>query len=131
MRAEFFKPDEAARIVGTADWDGAGLHIEAKDDEARLALSRVFRPTPVTVDDPSLRASGTSGPVVLPPGSLSWFLAAARIRAPAEGLSVRIRPGGKASMGWDPAGAYRTFGEALERREGSNRESPLHFSQAF
>ena len=47
MRAEFFKPDEAARIVGTADWDGAGLHIEAKDDEARLALSRVGKRTDV------------------------------------------------------------------------------------
>jgi len=127
VRAEFFKPDAASEVVGAADWNGAGVRIDTGGDEALLALSRVFRPTPVAVDDPSLRAPGASGPVVLPPGSLSWFLAAARIRAPAEGLSVRIRPGGNASMGWDPAGAYRTFGEALERRERSTRESALPF----
>ena len=96
MRAEFFKPDAASEVVGAADWNGAGVRIDTGGDEALLALSRVFRPTPVAVDDPSLRAPGASGPVVLPPGSLSWFLAAARIRAPAEGLSVRIRPGGTA-----------------------------------
>ena len=119
MRAEFFKPDSPDHIVGVARWDGAGVRIEADDDAARAVLSRIFRPTAISVDDPALRTAGATGPVVLPPGSLPWFQAAARTRSQAEGLSVRLVPEGRATMGWDPAGAYRTFGELIERKERS------------
>ena len=117
MRAEFFKPDSPDHIVGVARWDGAGVRIE--DDAARTVLSRIFRPTAISVDDPALRTAGTTGPVVLPPGTLRWFQAAARTRSQAEGLSVRLVPEGTMAMGWDPAGAYRTFGEVIEQRERS------------
>lgn len=119
MRAEFFKPDSPDHIVGVARWDGAGVRIEAEDDAARTVLSRIFRPTAISVDDPALRTAGTTGPVVLPPGTLRWFQAAARTRSQAEGLSVRLVPEGTIAMGWDPAGAYRTFGEVIEERERS------------
>ena len=117
MRAEFFKPDSPDHVLGMARWDGAGVHIEAKGQAARTVLSRIFRPTAISVDDPALGAAGATGPVVLPPGSLRWFQAAARTRSQAEGLSVRLVPEGTMTMGWDPAGAYRTFGEVAERKE--------------
>jgi hypothetical protein len=93
------------------------VRIEAADDAARTILSRIFRPTAISIEDPALRTPGATGPVVLPPGSLPWFRAAARTRSPAEGLSVRLVPEGRMSMGWDPAGAYRTFGEVIEQKE--------------
>jgi hypothetical protein len=117
VRAAFFKPDSPDHIVGIATWDGAGVRIEAADDAARTVLSRIFRPTAISIDDPALRTAGASGPVVSPPGSLPWFQAAARTRSPAEGLSVRLVPEGRVTMGWDPAGAYRTFGEVIEQKE--------------
>jgi hypothetical protein len=117
VRAEFFKPDSPDHIVGVARWDGAGVRIEAEDDAARTVLSRIFRPTAISVDDPALRTAGTTGPVVLPPGTLRWFQAAAGTRSQAEGLSVRLMPEGTMAMGWDPAGAYRTFGEVFEQKE--------------
>jgi hypothetical protein len=80
------------------------------------ALERIFRHIPVVLDDPSLRTVGTSGPVLLQPGSLRWFQAAARIRGWKEGLVVRFVPEDPGAMGWDPAGAYRTFPEAIERK---------------
>jgi hypothetical protein len=53
--------------------------------------------------------------VVLEPGSVRWFLAAARNRAPAEGLGVRFAAEPNTRMGWDPAGAYRPFQTVMER----------------
>lgn len=117
MRAEFFHPDSPDRTVGAATWDGSRARIDAEDEAARAALQRIFRPTPVSVDDPALRSAGTTGPVVLPPGSLRWLLAAARTRSAAEGMAVRLVPEPREAVGWDPAGAYRTFGEAVERKE--------------
>jgi hypothetical protein len=117
VRAELFEPDSPDHTVGIARWDGAGVRIEAADDAARTILSRIFRPTAISIEDPALRTPGATGPVVLPPGSLPWFRAAARTRSPAEGLSVRLVPEGRMSMGWDPAGAYRTFGEVIEQKE--------------
>ncbi len=117
MRAEFFQPDSPDHIVGIARWDGAGVRIEAEDDGARTVLSRILRPASISVDEPALRAAGATGPVVLLPGSLRWFQAAARTRSQAEGLSVRLVPEGTMGMGWDPAGAYRTFGEVIEQKE--------------
>jgi hypothetical protein len=101
--------------VGSASWDGSRVTIRADDDEVAQALWRIFRPTAVAVDDPALRAAGTAGPVVLPPGSRQWFLAAADVRAQAEGFRVRFVPEIHAAMGWDPAGAYRPFSDTVER----------------
>jgi hypothetical protein len=77
-------------------------------------VARIFRPTPVVVDDPAFRSPGTTGPVELQPGSLPWFISAPRTRAETEGLRVRLVPGGASGLGWDPAGTYRGFGEQVE-----------------
>lgn len=116
MRAEFHllgAPD----VVGWASWTGNGIEIGGSDQQATAAIRRIFRATPAVVDDPSLRPAGSSGPVILPPASLHWFRAVAEARAGAEGLAVRFVPDRSGVMGWDPAGAYRTFAEAIDRRE--------------
>ncbi len=115
MRAEFHL-DDPKKVLATVQWDRRGLDISA-DREIDAKVRRIFRPTPVVVDDPAFRSSGTSGPVVLHPGTLLWFRAAAKVRSDAEGLNVRFVPEGQDVMGWDPAGAYRTFGETIERKE--------------
>jgi hypothetical protein len=97
-------------------WTPDGIHIEAPDESVRRAIQSVFRPTPVVIDDPSMRSYGTVGPVLLTPGSLQWFRAAAEARSEAAGLRVRFVPGSEGAMGWDPAGAYRTFNDAIERK---------------
>jgi len=52
--------------------------------------------------------------VLLEPGSSAWFRAALLTRARALGLSVRfVAP--EIVGGWDPAAAYRTFDEQIER----------------
>lgn len=116
MRAAFFRLDHPDSIVGTAVWNGKGADVEADDESIHQAIRRIFRPSPVLIDDPSMRSYGTAGPVVLPPGSLKWFRAAAEARSRGEGLRVRFVPEPEAAMGWDPAGAYRTFNEAVERK---------------
>ena len=116
MLAEFFRDADPDTIVGTARWTGAGAAVEADDPKVRRALGRVFRPTAVLVDDPALRSVGTSGPELIAPGSVRWFMACARARAAAEKLSYRLAPS-PAGMGWDPAGAYGTFQARVERRE--------------
>jgi hypothetical protein len=115
MRAEFHLEDPK-KVLASVQWGRRGLDISA-DREVEAKIRRIFRPTPVVVDDPSFRSSGTSGPVVLHPGTLLWFRAAAKVRSDAEGLNVRFVPEGQDVMGWDPAGAYRTFGETVERKE--------------
>lgn len=115
MRAEFYRADAPTQAVGWATWAGTGVDVESKDDEAASAIRRVFRSLPVAVDDPALRSAGTAGPVVLQPGSLRWFTAAARARSEVEGLGVRFVSGETGSIGWDPAGAYRTFQAVVER----------------
>jgi hypothetical protein len=115
MRAEFHH-DDPNKVLATVRWDRRGLDISG-DREIEAKIRRIFRPTPVVVDDSALRSSGTSGPVVLHPGTLLWFRAAAQLRSDAEGLKVRFVPEGQDVMGWDPAGAYRTFGETIERKE--------------
>ena len=122
MRAEFLKPDAPDRVVGTARWAGAVALVEAADPETERALRRVFRNTPVAVDDPAERSAGTAGPTVLPPGTLRWFRAVALSRGRGEGFAVRLVPEGRGAMGWDPAGAYRTFVDAGERKERIGRE---------
>ena len=117
MRGLFYRPDAAEVVVGSAVWRGGRVDIEADDESVGQTIRRIFRATPVVIDDPSMRSYGASGPVVLSPGSLQWFRAAAEVRAQAEGLGVRFVPEGQGAMGWDPAGAYRTFNEAIERME--------------
>jgi hypothetical protein len=73
----------------------------------------------VVADDPSLRPFGTTGPVVLQPGSLRWFHEAALARAADEGLTARLVPEGQAPVAYDPAGLYRSLEEQWERHERS------------
>jgi hypothetical protein len=122
MRAEFMPVDQPDGVVGSAVWDGTRVVIDAGgDDTVAQALWRIFRPTAVAVDDPALRTAGTGGLVVLVPGSLRWFQAAARARAETEGLKVRFVADAARSMGWDPAGAYRPFAEVVERMVTADR----------
>ena len=118
MRAEFFRAAAPDQVVAAATWDGhAAIADPAGDTEAGRIIRLVFRPAPVVVDDPSLRSAGTAGPVALEPGDARWFMAAARTRAEAEGLSVRLVSDDWDRMGWDPAGAYRPFPEQVESAE--------------
>ncbi len=125
MRADFYEPKDPGKVVASVRWTGPGIDVAAASDQVKETLRRIFRPAPVSVDDPSLRTFGTAGPVILQPGSLGWFQTAARLRAPAEGLGVRFVADEGGSVGWDPAGAYRTFNDVLERRvrSGLLRES--------
>lgn len=127
MKVEFYRPalDDsdpeavaaaAQDVVATAEWQGGVAHIVSKDPELHVALTNVFRPTAVVVEnDSSYRRLGTAGPVVLQPGDLEWFRAAAQIRAVKEtGLVARLVPGVRAG-GFDPAAGYREFGDAIDR----------------
>lgn len=116
MRAEFYGDEDHKKVVAAATWDRRGVEV-AGDSEIQATVRRIFRATPVVVDDPAFRSRGTSGPVLLHPGTLLWFRAAAQVRAKAEGLNVRFVPEGQDVMGWDPAGAYRAFSETIERKE--------------
>lgn len=115
MRAEFYRPELPEHVVGRALWRPSGVVVEAEDPGVRSSLQRVFRPAHVVVDDPALRSSGTSGPILLQPGSLRWFHEAALARASEEGLAARLVPEGKAAVEYDPAGLYRPFNEQWER----------------
>jgi len=117
VRAEFHRPDAPDDVVAAATWTGSHVRIDVRDPVAAEAVEMIFRRTPVVIDDLALRSFGTSGPAVLEPGDLRWFIAAARTRAEADGLAVRLVPPEGAAMGWDPAGAYRTFADAAERRD--------------
>jgi hypothetical protein len=116
MLAEFYDPEDEQRLaVATAAWDGAQVTITTDDDARRDALAHAFRRSPVVVDDPAYRQIGTSGAVVLPPGDLEWFRAAARMRVPPEtGLGVRF-VATRVIGGYDPAANYRPFEEQVER----------------
>jgi hypothetical protein len=124
MQAEFYRKEAPDQVVGMATWGGSAVVVEAEDDSVRESLAHIFRPVPVLIDDPSLRSFGAAGPVQLAPGSLSWFRAAAEARAKDEGLRVRLVPLPGGAMGWEPAGAYRTFDNQVERRELIGRFAP-------
>jgi hypothetical protein len=117
VRIEFRRPD-AHDAVGAAVWDDGRVRIEAADDKVRAALARIFRPTPVATDDPAYRRQGTYGEVVLHPGRLDWFRAAAFARAREFDLVPTVVPSAREG-GWDPAAAYLTFGEVIERLQRS------------
>jgi hypothetical protein len=117
VQAVFFPSEHPDQVVGRATWAEPRVRIEADDEGVKETLARIFRPIPVVVEDASLRTAGTSGTVLLQPGSLNWFMAAARSRAEAEGLAVRLVSGVEAGLGWDPAGTYRTFASQVEHLE--------------
>jgi hypothetical protein len=117
VQAIFALPDAPDEPVARATWTGSGVTFEAEGEAVRSALERIFRRTPVVVDDPALRTAGTSGPVALPPGALQWFIAAARARGEAGGFRVLFSPSGAGAVGWDPAGTYRPFVRQIERIE--------------
>jgi hypothetical protein len=122
VRAEFYRPGSSSREpVGRAEWTGDGIHLSPEDGAISDALRRIFRRTPIAVDDPALRSAGTSGPTILQPGTLLWFISAARARAEEEGFAVNLVPEGEGSMGWDPAAGYRSFVQSVERKERMGR----------
>ena len=115
MRVEFFRPNAPDDVVGRALWDGKRAVIETEDDEVRAKLERVFRITPVVVNDASTRMLGASGESVFQPGSLEWFRAAALTRTAEAELTARIVPDLRPGTGWDPAADYRTFRNEIRR----------------
>jgi hypothetical protein len=121
MRVEISRPslDGAGEpeVLGSATFEGSEVRLEPANHEAEPVLKRIFRRTPVSIEDASLLGPVARGPVVLQPGSLRWFRAAAEARGAVEGLTARFVPDGTEAMGWDPAGAYRPFVEAVERRD--------------
>lgn len=117
MRAELYRPgdpeqERPEQVVAVATWSDGRPHLEVLADVP--GLDGLLRATPVVTDDPSLRPAGTSGEVVLDPGSPAWFRAALLSRAPALGLAVRF-VAERVAGGWDPAAAYATFEEQVDR----------------
>jgi hypothetical protein len=123
MDVEFTRPDDEQRqVVATARWDGRQVTVSSDDETLTQALTNAFRPMPVVVDDGAYRRLGTRGSVVVPPGDLEWFRAAAQTRVVAEtGLQVRFVPGA-VDGGYDPAAGYRRFDEQLERLDARSRD---------
>ncbi len=113
MRAELHPLDQPDHVVAVASWDGSNGTLE-ESEGAPEGIGRLLRPTPVVVEDPSLRRQGTHGETLLAPGSLEWFRAALLTRAEALGLGVRFVPEVREG-GWDPAAQYSTFEERIER----------------
>ncbi len=117
MRAEFYRSVDPEKVVATAWWDGRRAQVDSDEDAARAAVRKIFRPTPVVVDDSSMRPLGSSGESVVQPGNLEWFRTAALARAKAQGLSARLIPEARSNTGWDPASAYRTFRQVVSALE--------------
>jgi len=117
MRAELYRPPSAEgepeTVVAVATWEGGRASIEVLDRSV-AGLDGIVRPTPVVVDDASLRPQGTHGGVLLQPGDRAWFVAAVRARGEALGVSVRFVPDAGPG-GWDPASQYRRFGEQVDK----------------
>jgi hypothetical protein len=115
MRVEFHPQTDPDTVVATATWTGKTTEIHSEDGEIREKLERAFRPTPIVVDDATYRRPGTTGEVVIQPGTMEWFRAAAQVRVPAEtGLASRLVPG-ITEGGFDPAAQYRSFNEEISR----------------
>jgi hypothetical protein len=123
VQVEFSRPPPPAEgeepappeVVATVTWNDGDAVIETDDEGVRDSLAKAFRHTPVVTDDAAYRSLGASGEVVVQPGSLTWFLAAAQVRVPAEtGLAPRFVPG-VTRGGYDPAAGYRPFDQAIER----------------
>ena len=113
IRAEVYRPDDPKTAVAVGTWVDGAPHLETSDASIE-GIGSLLRPTPVVVDDASLRQLGAHGEVVLEPGSLEWFRAALSTRAPALGLAVRFVTD-RIEGGWDPAANDRTFAEQVDR----------------
>jgi hypothetical protein len=113
IRAELYRPDAPDAVVAVATWSPAGPSLDVRESTAE-GIDRLFRPTPVVVEDASLRQLGARGESLLQPGSLAWFRAALQTRAPELGLAVRF-VAEDVRNGWDPASNYRTFEEQSAR----------------
>ena len=117
MRAELYRPDAPESVVAIATWSDGRANLEVLDPSIER-LDTLVRPTPVVVDDPSLRPPGTHGEALLEPGSSAWFRAAVQTRAEPLGLRVRF-VAGQIVGGWDPAASYRSFDEQVDRMSSS------------
>ena len=117
MRAELYRPDAPESVVAIATWSDGRANLEVLDPSIER-LDTLVRPTPVVVDDPSLRPPGTHGEALLEPGSSAWFRAAVQTRAEPLGLRVRF-VAGQIVGGWDPAASYRSFDEQVDRLSSS------------
>jgi hypothetical protein len=125
VKVEFYRPAPAAErddaeaappsLVGTATWTDGEPVVECADEELRATLQRAFRKTPVVTDDASYRRFGTHGEVLIQPGDLEWFRAAAFLRAPAEAGVAAPQVTGVTEGGYDPAPDYRRLEDASER----------------
>jgi len=113
VRAELYRPDAPESVVAIATWSDGRANLEVLDPSIER-LDTLVRPTPVVVDDPSLRPPGTHGEALLEPGSSAWFRAAMQTRAEPLGLRVRF-VAGQIVGGWDPAASYRSFDEQVDR----------------
>lgn len=128
VRAEFFRGDDDDRPVGTAIWADRRVRMETGDRKVREALARIFRASPVSVEDPAASDAGAAGGAVVEPGDLAWFRTAALVRGRDEGLRVRFVT--DAPGGWDPAGAYRPLEVWTAAREGNEPPPSLGTSRA-
>ncbi len=113
MRAELYRPDAPESVVAIATWSDGRANLEVLDPSIER-LDTLVRPTPVVVDDPSLRPPGSHGDALLEPGSSAWFRAALQTRAEPLGLRVRF-VARQIVGGWDPAASYRSFDEQVDR----------------
>jgi hypothetical protein len=113
MRAELRRAEDPQAVVAVATWSNGHASLEVFDPSVE-GLDGLLRPTPVVVDDPSLRGPGTSGESLLEPGSLEWFREALLTRAEPLGLRARF-VATEIVGGWDPAANYRRFDEQIER----------------
>ena len=115
MKVELHHPDEPDVVVATIAWTDGQPVVDTEDEHLRTSLEKVFRRTPVVIDDASYRRLGTAGEVLIQPGDLEWFRAVVQARIPAEaGLVGRFVPG-ISQGGFDPAAGYRTFEAQIER----------------
>jgi hypothetical protein len=125
MRIELYREDDPEHPVAGASWDGRTVGVDAGDDgDLRSKVQRMFRLTPVVVSDPAMLPQGSRGEVVVQPGTVGWFRAAAFARAGEVGLKVRVVPEVVGQGGWDPAASYRTFREQTDRVVASGYTSP-------
>ena len=114
MRAELYRPDAPESVVAIATWSDGSANLEVLDESIER-LDPLVRPTPVVVDDPSLRPPGTHGEALLEPGSSAWFRAALQTRAEPLGLRGHDLSGGMNDVYRVPAAWYLSFDEQVDR----------------
>jgi len=113
MRAELYRHDDPETPVAVATWAGGRASVEPAGEPVQ-GLDALLRPTPVVVDDTSLRRPGAHGASLLEPGSGEWFRAALLTRAESLGLAVRF-VAERVEGGWDPAQQFGAFEERVDR----------------